>query len=76
MKGRAIISSSVTAVIVFGPDLCRALSGRISTKQFVKNSTIGVSGIGGAMLGQALIPIPVVGAMIGGTAAAFVSKKH
>lgn len=48
LKGRAILSLSITAVILFGADLRRSLSGRISTKQLIKNSAVGASGIGGA----------------------------
>jgi hypothetical protein len=72
---KSIISKGVTTTIVFGPDICRALVGRISTKQLFKNSVIGVSGIGAASIGQALIPIPVVGAMIGGAVGGFIAKN-
>ena len=75
ITGKAVMGNTVTAVIVFGPDICRALSGKISTKQLFKNSAIGASGIGGSMIGQALIPIPVVGGIIGGFVGGFVAKN-
>lgn len=75
IKGKAVISGAVTAAVTFGPDICRALVGRISFKQLMKNSAIGASGIAGAAIGQTVIPIPIVGAMIGGSFASFVAKK-
>lgn len=75
LTGKNIISGGITGVVVFGPDICRALAGRISMKQLFKNSAIGASGIGGSLLGQALIPIPIVGAMIGGAIGGFVAKS-
>ena len=70
-----MIGGTVTMAIVFGPDIVRALFGRISTQQLIKNAVVGASGIAGAVAGQAIIPIPVVGAMIGGTVAGIVSKN-
>lgn len=75
ISGKQIVGGAVTAVVVFGPDIARALSGRISTKQLVKNATIGVAGIAGGALGQIFIPIPVVGPMIGGAISSFAAKK-
>lgn len=75
IKGKTVISGTVTAAVTFGPDICRALVGRISFKQLIKNSAIGASSIAGAAIGQTVIPIPIVGAMIGGTVASFVAKK-
>ena len=75
VTGRAVTSGTITAVVVFGPDICRAVCGRISTKQLFKNSAVGAAGIGGSILGQVLIPIPVVGAMAGGMVASFMAKS-
>lgn len=75
ITGKSVVSGGVTAVVVFGPDICRALTGRISGKQLFKNSLIGASGIGGSIIGQTLIPIPVVGAIIGGMISGFVAKQ-
>lgn len=74
ITGTEVIGGAVTAVVVFGPDIARALAGRISVKQLVKNTTIGIGGIAGSMIGQTLIPVPVVGAMIGGTIGGFATK--
>lgn len=74
--GKAIVSSSVTAIIVFGPDLCRALTGRISTKQLVKNSAVGASSLLGVALGALLVPImPITAGFVGGAIGGFVAKK-
>lgn len=75
MTGKAVISGTVVAVVTFGPDIVRALRGRISFKQLLKNSAVGASGIAGAAIGQAVIPIPILGAMIGGAVAGFAAKK-
>lgn len=75
VTGKQIIGGTVTVVIVFGPDIAKALTGRISTKQLAKNATVGAVGIAGAAIGQAVIPIPVVGGMIGGAVSSFVAKK-
>lgn len=75
VTGRVLISGGVIVVITFGPDICRALVGRISPQQLFKNASVGVAGIAGGTLGQMLIPIPFVGAMIGGAVTGFVAKK-
>ncbi len=74
-SGQKIVSGTVVFAVTFGPDICRALVGRISVKQLLKNSAVGAAGIGGAAVGQTVIPIPIVGAMIGGAVASFVAKK-
>ena len=66
--------SPVTAVVVYGPDILKACSGKISGKQLIKNSTVNTAGLVGAAIGTA-IPIPVVGSMIGGAVGSFVAKK-
>lgn len=75
VTGKQVIASGITGMIVFGPDICKVLSGRISTKQLFKNSAIGASGLGGSIIGQALIPIPGLGAIAGGMISSFVAKK-
>ena len=75
VTGKVVISSAITVGITFGPDICRALMGRISAQQLIKNSSIGASGLAGAAIGQAIIPIPIVGGVIGGAVAGFVAKK-
>ena len=74
MQGRQLISGTVTAVVVYGPDVGRALQGKISGKQLIKNSTVNTAGLVGAAVGT-MIPIPVVGTMIGGAVGSFVAKK-
>lgn len=75
VSGRQLIGSTVTVAVVFGPDILRALQGKISMKQLLKNSAIGAAGMGGAAIGQALIPVPVVGAMAGGAIGGIAAKK-
>jgi len=72
MTGRQVIGGSVTAAIVFGPDVCKALQGKISGKQFIKNIIIGAAGMLGASLGSV---IPVAGTIAGGASFSFVAKK-
>ena len=74
VNGRQVIGGAVTAVVVYGPDVCKAFQGKISGKQLIKNSTVNTAGLIGAGLGT-LIPIPVVGSMIGGAVGSFVAKK-
>lgn len=73
--GKSLISGTVAVAVTFGPDILRSLAGRISFKQLVKNSAIGGAGFAGAAIGQTVIPIPVVGSMIGGAVASFIAKK-
>ena len=74
VNGRQVIGGTVTAVVVYGPDILKACSGKISGKQLIKNSTVNTAGLVGAAIGTA-IPIPVVGSMIGGAVGSFVAKK-
>lgn len=74
LKASHIISGGVAVAVVHGPDICRALQGKISGKQLIKNSTVGAAGLVGAVLGTA-IPIPIVGSLIGGAIASFAAKK-
>ena len=73
--GKTIISGTVAVAVTFGPDILRSLAGRISFKQLIKNSAIGGAGFAGAAIGQTVIPIPIVGGMIGGAVAGFIAKK-
>lgn len=75
ITGRQLIGSTVTVVVVFGPDIVKTLQGKISTKQLFKNSVIGAIGMAGATLGQTIIPVPIVGAMVGGAVSGFIAKK-
>lgn len=74
VNGRALIQYGVTAICYFGPDVYDMLSGKISGGQLVKNSAVTVGGIAGAHFGEALIPIPVVGGLIGGAIGGFAAK--
>ena len=74
INGRQVIGGAVTVAVVYGPDVCKALQGKISGKQLIKNSTVNTAGLVGAAIGTA-IPIPVVGSMIGGAVGSFVAKK-
>jgi len=74
VNGRQVIGGVATAVVVYGPDVCKAFQGKISGKQLIKNSTVNTAGLVGAALGAA-IPIPIVGSMLGGALGSFVVKK-
>lgn len=75
ITNKAVVSTGITSVILFGPDICKALSGKISTKQLFKNTTSTAASIGGGIIGQSLIPVPIVGAMIGGMVGGFIAKS-
>lgn len=72
---RLVLSGIGITLMMFGPDICRALSGKISTQQLVKNSVISASALAGCHIGQALIPIPILGSVIGGAVGGFVAKN-
>lgn len=74
VTGRQVIGGTATAVVVYGPDILKVCSGKISGKQLIKNSTVNTAGLVGAALGTA-IPIPFFGSMIGGAVGSFVAKK-
>lgn len=74
LKGGHVIGGTVTAIVVFGPDICKAFQGKISGKQFIKNAATSTATIIGGFLGNA-IPIPIVGPMAGAALAGFVAKK-
>lgn len=68
-----LVSNAVTAAVVFGPDIYSFFSGKISGKQLLKNSAVGVGSIAGATVaGAAFGP---VGAIAGGVIAATATKK-
>lgn len=75
ITGKEVIGGAVTVAVVFGPDIARALVGRISPKQLAKNASVGLAGMIGAAIGQSLIPIPIVGAMVGSITTSFMVKK-
>ena len=56
----------------FGPDICRALVGRISPQQLFKNSCVTAAGIAGAKIGA---KFGVVGSIVGGMIGTAVAKK-
>ena len=63
--------------IQFGPDICRALVGRISPQQLFKNTCVGAAGVAGAavgmMIGEGIVG--VVGGIVGGMIGSAVAKK-
>lgn len=75
ITGRTLISGTIIGCVVFGPDIVRALRGRISKRQLFKNSAVGGAGLAGAAIGQAIIPVPIVGAMTGAVVGSFITKK-
>lgn len=75
ITNKKIIGGGVIAVVTYGPDICRALVGRISPQQLFKNASVTTAGMAGAKIGQIIIPIPIVGAVIGGAASGFIAKK-
>ena len=70
---RKNISRTVTFVVVFGPDICRACQAKISGKQLLKNSAVNSAGLIGGAIGTSLGG--PIGAMAGGALASFVAKK-
>ncbi len=75
VTNKGVTTVGITTIVLFGPDVCRILQGKISGKQLFKNSAVGLSGLGGGIIGQSLIPIPYIGAMVGSTVAGFVAKQ-
>ena len=71
--GQNLVANSVTAVVVFGPDICKALAGRISVDQLIKNSIVGASGLVGAAIGNGFVPF--IGGMVGGAVGGFIAKN-
>lgn len=80
MTGKTVIRGGVIFVVSYGPDIARALVGRISPKQLFKNASVTTAGmigakVGARVIGQTIIPIPIVGSIIGGAVTGFVAKK-
>lgn len=73
MTESVLMSNVVTAVVVFGPDICSFFSGKISGKQLFKNSAVGAGGLAGAAVGAAIAG-PLV-AVAGGILSSTVTKK-
>ena len=64
---------TITTISTVGPDLIRALRGRISWGQLIKNTAVTGGGIAvGAALGSF---VPVIGNVVGGALGGFVAKK-
>lgn len=73
LNGQKVTSGVITVAIVFGPDVCRACTGKISVKQLAKNATVGAAGMVGAGIGSAVAG--PVGGVIGGAVVSAVTKK-
>lgn len=69
VKGSMI---TITAAVTVGPDLIRALRGRISWGQLVKNTTITGAGMAAGMAIGSFVP--VVGTFVGGAVGGYVAK--
>lgn len=64
---------TITTIITVGPDLTRALRGRISWGQLIKNTAVTGGGIAtGMALGSF---VPIVGTVAGGVFGGFIAKK-
>lgn len=78
---QALVSNTVTAALMFGPDIYKFFDGRMSGKQFAKNSVVTASAMTGAAVGAAkgtvlLGPVgSVAGAVIGGMLARKATKS-
>lgn len=72
-----LISISVICIVKGGPDVYRAIRGKISLQQLIKNSTVEVAGMGGYVIGSLIpyIPDELGGIVIGGIAR-FVVKNR
>lgn len=72
ISGQTIIGSGIMMAFTFGPDVSRALVGRISLKQLFKNAATTSAAIAGAAIGNTFMP--VVGAFVGGAVAGAIAK--
>lgn len=76
---KEFVSGTITVVTVFGPDIYKFFSGKISIKQLFKNSAVGAATIGGAKAGGELgakignAILPGVGMTIGGVVGSIVA---
>lgn len=66
---------AMQVIITIGPDLFNTLSKNISVDQCIKNVAISGGAIAGSVIGSELIPIPILGGMIGGAVGNFVVKN-
>ena len=66
VTGQKLTSGAITVAVVFGPDICRACTGKISVKQLAKNATAGAAGLAGMAVGSAVTAGNPLGGMIGG----------
>lgn len=73
VDGAKLISGTIVFAITFGPDICRALVGRISPKQLFKNSCVGAAGIVGGVIGNSIVP--VLGGLVGAAIGGFIAKR-
>lgn len=67
-----LIGGAMMIATQFGPDICRALVGRISPQQLFKNTCVTAAGIAGAGIGA---KFGVVGSIVGGMIGTAVAKK-
>lgn len=72
VTGTKLISGTMTTIVVFGPDVCRAFQGKISGAQLTKNALVNAAGLAGSALGSV---VPVIGTVAVGSTFSFVAKK-
>lgn len=76
LTGKALTGNTVIAVVTFGPDIFKALQGRISGNQLFKNSAAGGGALVGMTIGSCIPGLgTVVGGMVGGAVGHYVVKK-
>ena len=81
LTSKTLLNNAMTAIVVFGPDICYSISGKISLKQLFKNSVISGTSIAAAAFTGAKVSAAtgnVVGAIAGtvvGVAAGKLSKS-
>ena len=75
MTGQRVVAGGVLIVLMYGPDIVRALRGRISPEQLFKNAAVTTASVIGAKIGSRVIPVPILGSVIGGAVTGFVAKK-
>lgn len=73
LKGKTVIGSGVLLTFTFGPDIARAMVGRISPQQLFKNAATSTAAMAGAVIGNTFMP--VVGAVVGGAVGGFIAKS-
>ena len=68
LEGRQIIGTGVTVAFVYGPDLCRCITGKISFGEFAKRSAENTGGLAGGSFGAAFgsAIAPGIGTVVGG----------